>query len=154
MAKNITIALIGCAKRKHVIRDYARARDLYDSDLFRKRVAHVENRNLPWYILSAKSGLLSPTVQIRTYDKVITELSGLEIAEWHVGTANQLFTELYYTFDRTELSGITVELHAGKRYCEPLGAILKLFGVNVVKPVEGLGIGEQLAYYGRKVDAA
>jgi hypothetical protein len=40
-----------------------------------------------------------------------------------------------------------VELHAGAKYCEPLGAILQMFGLKVVKPVASLSIGQQLAFY-------
>ena len=32
---------------------------------------------------------------------------------------------------------------------QPLEQMLKLLGIKVVLPVKGLGIGEQLAYYGK-----
>lgn len=145
----ITIALIGCSKTKADAgpSGYLPAQDLYSSDLFAKRVEHVKRRSLPWYILSAKCGLLSPTVQVRPYEKIITDLSDIEVAEWHLGVANQLMTELWYEFKEPKLSSVTVELHAGAKYCEPLGAILLMFGVKVVKPVASRGIGEQLAFY-------
>lgn len=143
------IALIGCSKTKTQAGPggYAAARDLYGSDLFSKRVAHVENRDLPWYILSAKCGLLSPDCMVRPYDKVISDLSEIEVAEWHLGVANQLMSELFYDFRSPKLSSVTVELHAGQKYCEPLATILKLFKINVVLPVAGLGIGKQLEFY-------
>lgn len=144
----ITIALIGCGKKKaQMLSRYCEARNLYESDLFKKRVFHVESRNLPWYILSAKSGLLNPNTQIRTYDQVLSDLTEIERAEWHVGVANQLLTELYFHFNEPKLSGVTVEFHAGEKYCEPLGSILTLLGMNVSRPVKGLGIGKQLAFY-------
>jgi hypothetical protein len=145
----ITIALIGCSKTKADAgpSGYLPAQDLYSSDLFAKRVEHVTKRGLPWYILSAKCGLLSPTVQVRPYNTVITDLSDIEVAEWNLGVANQLMSELWYEFDAPKLSSVVVELHAGAKYCDPLGAILKMFGVKVVKPVASLGIGQQLAFY-------
>ena len=145
----LTIALVGCSKTKLASHPsgYAAARDLYVSDLFSKRVQHVESRKLPWYILSAKCGLLSPTVQVRPYDKTISELSDIEVAEWHLGVANQIMSELWYEFKSPKLSSVTVELHAGAKYCEPLGAILQMFGVKVYKPVASRGIGQQLAFY-------
>lgn len=145
-----TIALIGCSKLKRDPghKQFLPARDLYDSDLFRKRVAHVESRGLPWYVISAQGGVIAPDTPIRTYDKTMSDLTELEIAEWHVGIANQVFTELYYTFGEPALKDVTIELHAGKRYCEPLATILSLFGIKVVRPVASLGIGQQLAYYG------
>lgn len=146
----LTIALIGCSKTKAVQTNpsgFALARDLYDSDLFRKRVAHVEGRKLPWYILSAKSGLLKPTTMLRKYDTTLKDLSDIEVAEWHLGVANQLMTELWYEFNQPKLSALTIELHAGSKYCEPLASILGMFGIKVVKPVANRGIGKQLAYY-------
>jgi hypothetical protein len=82
----LTIALIGCSKRKNEAQHgYLPASELYSGDLFSKRVKHVQSRGVPWYILSAKSGLLKPTTPIRTYDKVVTILTELERAEWHIG---------------------------------------------------------------------
>jgi hypothetical protein len=146
----ITIALIGCSKTKSVKTHtgYVRARDLYASDLYLKRVKHAEGRKLPWYILSAKSGLLKPTVSVRPYDQTLSEHNEIEIAEWHIGVANQLMSELWYEFNGPKLSEVTVELHAGAKYCEPLATILKAVGVGIVMPVKNLGIGKQLAYYG------
>jgi hypothetical protein len=145
----LTIALIGCSKTKANPEPggYLEARALYDSDLFRKRVAHVEKRNLPWYILSAKSGLLKPTVAIRPYNMVLTELTPIEVAEWHVGVANQILSELWYGFDSPKLSDVTIEIHAGAKYCDPLGSILGLLGMKVSKPMEHTSIGKQLAFY-------
>lgn len=145
----LTIALVGCSKTKvsDVHEKWTEARHLYSSDLFSKRVQHVESRDLPWYILSAKNGLLKPNGMVKKYDSTIGQLSDIEVAEWHLGVANQLMSELWYEFKGPALSSLTVELHAGAKYCEPLGSILRLFGVNVVKPVANLGIGQQLAFY-------
>lgn len=150
----VRIALIGCGKTKAVLpvnEQWIAARDLYTSSLFRKRVEHVEARGLPWYILSAKNGIVAPSVSVRTYNQTFEHMMPIEIAEWHLEVAKQLMGELWETFELREVSDVTVEIHAGARYCEPLGKILAMFGVNVVKPVQGLGIGEQLAYYGKEL---
>lgn len=145
----LTIAFVGCSKTKAAVgpSGYLAAGDLYNSDLFRKRAEHVESRGLPWYILSAKCGLLNPTTSIRTYNTTMADLNEIEQAEWHIGVANQLMSALWCDFEAPKLSDVTIELHAGAKYCEPLGAILTMFGVKILKPVAGLGIGEQLAYY-------
>src|SRR5690606_20391996 len=52
------VILIGCAKRKHPAA--APARDLYASPLFRKGRAYAEHAEVPWFILSAKHGLVAP----------------------------------------------------------------------------------------------
>lgn len=153
----ITIALVGCSKSKakresrHEV--FTPARDLYVSDLFRKRVSHVESRGLPWYILSAKSGLVNPSTPLRHYDQTMADLSGIERAEWHLGVANQLMTELHYEFGSPDLSSVLIEIHAGVKYCEPLASILSLFGVSITKPVAMLGIGQQLAFYSTAKEA-
>lgn len=145
----ITIALIGCSKTKSSNRDSGSiaARDLYASDLFCKRVEHVESRGLPWYILSAKRGLIRPSDLLSNYDCTITQMSAIDIAAWHLSVANQLMSELWYEFHQRQLSTISVEMHAGAKYCEPLGTILKTLGVEVIKPVANRGIGHQLAFY-------
>jgi hypothetical protein len=145
-----TIALIGCSKTKakpSLLSQYVEARNLYTGDLFTKRVKHVEARDLPWYILSAKSGLLKPSTDVRVYDQTMNDLSPLEIAEWHLGVANQLMSELWYEFNIDDPAKVTIEPHAGAKYCEPLGSILRLLGMTVVRPVEGMGIGKQKAFY-------
>ena len=150
-----TIAFVGCSKtkRKPDGSGYLAARDLYAGQLFAKRVEHVERRGLPWYILSAKSGLLKPSVSVRPYDATIGGMSEIEVAEWNLGVANQLMSELWFEFGNPALKSVVVELHAGAKYCEPLGSILSMFGVTVVKPVEKLGIGKQLAFYDSSVRA-
>lgn len=141
-----TIALIGCSSLKSE-GSGIRARNLYQSSLFKKRVAHVERRELPWYVISAHYGLLKPEVQINDYDKALTSLDEIETAEWHLGVASQLMGELHYEFGDPPLKSVTIELHAGADYCEPLGAILSLLGMTIVKPVAKLPIGRQLQFY-------
>ncbi len=143
----LTIALIGCSKTKARVRevtDMLCPAELYTGDLFKKRLAHVEARGLPWYVMSAKGGLIKPNTPQRHYDHTIDDLDELTRAAWHVGIAAQLIDDLE---DDQRLSDLTVELHAGEDYCEPLGSVLRLFGIKVVRPVEGLGIGEQKKYY-------
>jgi len=144
-------AFVGCSKTKRTTKDPFRdmmpARDVYTSDLFVKRVAHVESRGLPWMILSAKSGCIAPTTPLRIYDHTISDKEQIDLAAWAVGSASQFIDHLYYNHDIRDLKTVAVEIHAGKGYCEPLAEILKLIGVEVILPVRGMGIGEQLSYY-------
>jgi len=146
----LRIGLVGCSKLKATSRSndkYMPARELYVGDLFCKRAECMDARGIPWYVISAKGGLIKPTTKIAIYDKTIADLTEIEKAEWHVGIANQLLTELYYEFNSPKLSSVAIELHAGKQYCEPLATILGLLGIKTIKPVEGIGIGRQLAHY-------
>ncbi len=146
-----TIALIACSKSKKVIgpADWVPAQELYTSDLFQKRVGHVTSRQLPWYILSAKSGVIAPTTMVRSYDQTLRDMSEFEIAEWHAGVVVQLLDKLCYDHRQPSLKTVTFEIHAGSKYVQPLEKMLTLLGIKVVLPVKGLGIGEQLAYYGK-----
>ena len=149
-------ALVGCSKKKNTTNQFEpmiAARELYCSDLFHKRVQHVESRNLPWFIISAKSGCINPRTPLRVYDHTMLDKEQIDVAAWHVGAAGQFINELYYDWDIRDLRTVAVEIHAGKGYCEPLAEILKLVGVEVILPVKGLGIGEQLAYYSKEVVA-
>ena len=152
------IALVGCAKTKIQTRnpslDWHPARDIYDSDLFRKRVAHVEGRNLEWFILSAKSGCIAPETPIKLYDQTMNEKCQVDKVAWVAGVVGQLCDRLYYDFKIDSFTGLTFEMHCGKHYCDVLGKALVLFGAKVNYPVKGLGIGQQLAYYAGNVSSA
>lgn len=150
------IALIGCSKSKKVIgpADWVPAQELYTSDLFQNRVEHVTSRQLPWYILSAKSGVIAPTTMVRSYDQTLRDMSEFEVAEWHAGVVVQLLDKLYYDHKSPSLKAVTVEIHAGARYVQPLEQLLKVLGVRVELPVKGKGIGEQLAFYKKTKDSA
>ena len=150
-------ALVGCSKKKlnthNPFRDMIQARNLYTSDLFQKRVAHVEARGLPWMILSAKSGCISPITPLRVYDHTIRDKEQIDLAAWSVGSVNQWIDNLYYDHGIRDLRTVAVEVHAGKAYLNPIAGILKILGVTVYAPVAGMGIGQQLAYYSEPVKA-
>lgn len=146
-----TFALVGCSKKKLVSKnsfsDFIPAREVYTSDLFVKRVAHVESRGLPWFILSAKSGCIPPITPLRIYNIKMADKAPIDVAAWHVGAAGQFIDSLYHDWDIRDLKQVEVELHAGSAYCKPLADILVLLGVKVILPVHRMGIGQQLKYY-------
>jgi hypothetical protein len=152
----MTVALIGCAKKKRTLNPFEPmilARELYCSDLFKKRVEHVESRSLPGYILSAKSGCVAPSTPMRIYDHTMSDkIDQIDVSAWHVGVVNQLIDLLYYEQNIRDLRTVSVEIHAGRSYCDPLKSILELVGFEVFTPVAGLGIGEQLGYYSKTVE--
>ena len=154
MSSRKLFAIVGCSKIKGEVKRigqhgdaWIEAQDLYTSDLFKKRRAHVESRGLVWFISSAKSGLVTPTTPLRPYNRTMDDLAPIDVAAWHVTTVNQLIDALYYDHNIRDLKEVAIELHAGSRYIEPLDKILEMFGAEVIKPVAGMGIGQQLAYY-------
>ncbi len=158
MSSRKLFAIVGCSKIKAEVKRigqhgdaWIEAQDLYTSDLFKKRRAHVESRGLVWFIASAKSGLVTPTTPLRPYDRTMEDLAPIDVAAWHVTVVNQLIDSLYYDHNIRDFKEVAIELHAGSRYIEPLDKILEMFGAEVIKPVAGMGIGQQLAYYSEAV---
>jgi hypothetical protein len=152
-----TFALVGCSKKKRVSKnsfsDFIPARELYTSDLFQKRVSHVEGRGLPWFILSAKSGCIAPITPLRLYDIKMGDKAPIDVAAWHVGAASQFVDLLYHDWDIRDLKEVEVEFHAGSNYSKPLADILVLLGIRVILPVRGMGIGQQLKHYKESVSS-
>ena len=120
------VTLIQCTNSKRD--EQSPARDLYDeSDYFCKMRAWAEARNVPWFILSAKHGLLHPDTVIEPYDE-----RGL-----HNGQARDIAREL-------SNGGVgLVYLCAGKDYTDPLIPVLERSGIDVVDNFAGMRIGER-----------
>ncbi len=137
------IILIGCVKGKHA--GVHRARDLYHSTLFDGRRRYAEASGVPWFILSAKHGLLAPDDEIASYDAALKQYSAAARREWSTRVLHQLA-------DVLPESVATVEIHAGKEYRDyGLAAGLRQSGLRVEVPLGDLRFGQQLAWYQRNV---
>ena len=134
-----TLALVACASRKRTVP--APAADLYVSDLFRKARAHAERNSDAWFVLSAQHGLVEPGAVLEPYDVTLNGVGVSERASW----ADRVWNRLEPLVEQ----GDTVIFLAGARYREGLVARLEAQGVRVEVPMEGLGIGEQLAWLSR-----
>ena len=64
-----TIVLISCVKRK--LGQSAKAKDIYDSTLFRAQRTYAEKFADEWWILSSKHGLLHPDTEIELYEQTL-----------------------------------------------------------------------------------
>ena len=136
------IGLVGSVKAK-LTRPSA-AEDLYVSTLFTGRRRYVERTCDRWFVLSAKHGLLEPTALVEPYDETLKTKGRLERRRWSESVLEQLDAAL------GDLAGATFEIHAGAEYRDHgLTAGLVGRGAFVEVPVEGLRIGEQLAFYTR-----
>jgi hypothetical protein len=67
-----TIYLISCVRKKCAAPTMAK--DLYTSSWFKKARLFAEATGCPWFILSAKHGLLSPDRVVAPYEKTLTTL--------------------------------------------------------------------------------
>lgn len=127
------VGLVACAAKK---KDYATSADtLYDSQLFRKSSSYARNAYDCWFVLSARYGLVEPTMRLSPYDETLNTKSRAERDAWGVMVRNQL---RMHQLDTAELYA-----HAGRHYREPLERL----GIILVAPLAGLGIGQQLAWY-------
>jgi len=120
------ITLIQCTNSK---RDsIAMAKNLYDeSDYFKRMRAWAEARGDPWFILSAKHGLVAPQEPIEPYDeRGLSKSQAVEIALLVQGLG----------FD-------TVHITAGTDYTKHLVPEFERDGVDVINHFAGLGIGER-----------
>jgi hypothetical protein len=131
-----SIYLVSCVKRKLDCR--APAKDMYTSDWFKKARTYVESSGCPWFILSAKYGLLRPDELIDPYEQTLRKMRSSERRAWTTGVEENL----YRLPDAHR-----VIIFAGVLYrallIEPLNAI-----AAVEVPMEGLGSGRQLQWLG------
>ncbi len=137
-----TIFLVSCVGRKRPSR--ARAKDLYLSDWFIKARNLVEASGAPWFILSAEHGLIAPDDLLEPYEKTLNTMSASDRRRWAERVISQMFEKM------PEANCVT--FLAGKRYREFLEDYLRDHGVSVEIPMEGLRIGEQLAWLGAQTD--
>ena len=133
--------LVSCVSRK--LPASAPARDLYTSDWFHKARSYVESTGQPWFILSAKYGLVHPEEIIAPYDLTLNTMQVADRRRWAVAILAQL---------GPHLEGLeSVVLLAGQRYREFLETKLREIGLDVSVPMRGLRIGEQLSWLNRHV---
>lgn len=131
--------LVSCVGKKR--RGPARAKDLYASEWFRRARRLIEQTGRPWFILSAKFGLVAPNQAITRYNRTLNTMRVAERRAW-AGNVKAQISRRIHNFDR-------VVVFAGKRYREFLMDYLR--GRWVVEvPMRHRGIGKQLHWLGRE----
>ena len=103
---------------------------LFRSPQFAGARAHAERSGLPWFVLSAKHGLLEPGDVVGPYDVQIDERSGAYRAAWGEWVVAQLG-------ERVPLEGVTVEVHGGVDFAQPLRQPLARRGAALDLPLPG-----------------
>lgn len=134
--------LVSCVARKGERRAFAK--DLYESTWFVLARARIEREGAPWFILSAKYGVLHPATTIAPYDETLNTMGVKDRRAW----ATRVKTQLDETLPRTD----DVVVFAGRRYREFLDEYLRRRFKSVKVPMEGLRIGEQLRWLKHGVD--
>lgn len=138
-SNSANIVLVSCVSRK--CEKPSAARNLYISPWFFKARRYAESLGFPWFVLSAKYGLVSPERIIEPYEQTLNTMPAAERRKWAEQVAQQI--------DKAIPNLSRVVFLAGKQYREFLSGYLLSRGVLVSIPMEGLRIGEQLSWLER-----
>lgn len=133
------LVLVGCVKTQLPVR--APADELFGSPLFRRRREFAERSGLPWFVLSSRHGLVRPEEVIEPYDLCLARQPIAARRAWGRLVIGQLHAVL------GNLTGRTLEIHAGAAHIEPIELGLCESGATVVTPLRGLALGQHLAWY-------
>jgi hypothetical protein len=136
----VDIVLVTCVKSKGT--RPAAAKDLYTSALFRKQRGYAERAGVPWFILSAEHGLVSPDEWLAPYERFIADTTAAYRSAWGAWVAARL--ELL----AGPLNAKVIEIHAGSTYLEAIRPHLDSLGARIIDPLHGLSMGQRLAWYG------
>lgn len=136
------LMLIGSVKGKLEWASPVEAKNLYVSTLWRCRRRYAEQSGIPWYILSAKYGLVNPDTRIAWYDVSLSDLPAADRRVWSQSVVDSVVRRY------PSVEGMVVEIHAGMDYVNfGLASGLADAGMIVHRPLLGIPIGRHLAWY-------
>jgi len=136
--KSRRVILVSCAATK--LDRPAPAADLYTSPLFRKARSYAEASGHPWFVLSARHGLVEPKAVLEPYDTRLTDLKPGERSAWADRVVHALCHRGFGGWG-------VFEIHAGDAYARPLRDALAPIALDITEPLAGLGIGQRLRWY-------
>ena len=129
-----TVCLVSCVGKK--LNGWSSAENLYQSDWFQKARVYAQSRSDRWFILSAYHGVIAPTDFIDPYNKTLNTMKAAERKAW----ANKVIYQL------SNIDADHFIILAGNRYRERITKWMDDTGYSYDVPMEGLGIGQQLAW--------
>lgn len=135
------LVLIGCVKKK--LDHPAPARYLYTSALFGRERDYAERSGVPWFVLSAEHGLVAPETVLAPHDLPLSRTPRAYRRDWGARVIGQLTDAV------GPIRGMAVEIHAGAAYTDAIRDLLQADGAMVVEPLQGLTMGQRLAWYNR-----
>ena len=123
--KEVTLITCVSSKRPEILP----AKELYDSPYFAAMKRYAKARGYPWFILSAKHGLVEPETVLEPYDeRGLTVKQSQEIA----ASLSEKGVEL-------------VRITGGTDYTDTLVPELELEGIDVIEVCRGMGIGRRIS---------
>ena len=132
--------LISCSKKK--VRSRCSAEQMYSrSPLFRLALTYAKEVYDLVTILSAKYNVIAPTDVIDPYDLTLSKLPVRAREVWSEQAVLNLLSRFHIK------SGDEAFFHAGKEYRDLLVQRLTAHRITCVVPLQGLKIGEQMAWY-------
>ena len=130
------IYLVSCVAKKRT--ETVAAKDLYISPWFRLARRYVECSGDPWFILSAKCGLLEPDRPISPYDETLNRMKAADRHAWA--------RKVVFQMDERLPEADEVAILAGIPYRQYLEAYLSDRFSSIRVPMKGLRIGKQLSW--------
>ena len=109
----VTVALVGCSKRKATSEKGIQAKDLYTGRLCRLGYNHAMERGWDVQFLSALHGVVDPYYSIPPYDYSMINIPRSQRWKWGVMIVNQLL-ELY------PMQHLDIVFFAGQDYVKPV----------------------------------
>src|SRR4051812_21652461 len=104
---------------------------LFRSSGFARARAYAESSGHPWFVVSAKHGLLDPDDVVGLFDVLFGDQSLAYRTAWGEWVVAQLA-------DRVRLTGVTVEVHGGVDFAQPLRSPLTRRGAGLEIPLPGM----------------
>ena len=128
------VLLVGCSQTKGAAP--APASDLFHGPGFRKASEYARRSGAPWFVLSARYGLLHPDDVIGPYDVYL----GKQSAEYCAARGDWVVAQFGA---RLPLDGVAVEVHASEGYCAPLAAAFAPVGSPARDATGRAGAGQE-----------
>ena len=136
-----TVVLLSCVAQK--LSKPAKAKDLYQSDLFKKSLSYGESlKPNSMFILSAKHHLLPLNKVIDPYNKTLKDMDANSRKEWADTVISQLQNKGY------NLDKDNFVILAGSTYSKDLIPHMK----NYELPLKGKRIGEQKSWLKKQLE--
>ena len=143
-----SLVLVSCSSTK--LRQEAPAGRLYQGAMFRKSRELVRAVGATWFILSGKHGLVDPHESIKPYNVRLATMPWDSVERW----GSLVSAQARQLVDARDFDNCIVL--AGQLYLHAILATTQRWereGMPVVDPLEGLGIGERLAWLNQALAA-
>jgi hypothetical protein len=136
------ILIVECAKSQNKRNDTYKAKDLYNSDLFKKNYKYaLSQKPDEIFILSSKHGLLEIDKEITPYNVDLKSLPAAKRKSWAAGVVEQLK-------QRADIDTDEFVFLASEKYMEYITPHIKHYLV----PMRGKRIGEKLQWLNKQID--